>query len=56
VGNSYDGKYWRLYERETSKRLDIFYEIDLESLVENGSRENFKYFYLFFQRMPSLNL
>ena len=45
-----DGKYWRLYERETSKRLDIFYEIDLESLVENGSLQSFKYFYLFFQK------
>jgi len=45
-----DGKYFRLYERETSKRLDIFYEIDLESLIENGSLEDFKYFYLFFRR------
>jgi type I restriction-modification system DNA methylase subunit len=45
-----DGRYWRLYERETSKRLDIFYEIDLEDLVENGSPEDFKYFYLFFRR------
>lgn len=44
-----DGKYWRLYERETSKRLDIFYEIDLENLIENGSVEDFKYFYLFFR-------
>lgn len=45
-----DGRYWRLYERETSKRLDIFYEIDLENLIENGSVEDFKYFYLFFRR------
>ncbi len=45
-----DGRYWRLYERETSKRLDIFYEIDLEDLIENGSTEDFKYFYLFFRR------
>jgi len=45
-----DGRYWRLYERETSKRLDIFYEIDLENLIENGSIEDFKYFYLFFRR------
>jgi len=45
-----DGKYWRLYERETSKKLDIFYEIDLENLIENSSIEDFKYFYLFFQR------
>jgi Alw26I/Eco31I/Esp3I family type II restriction m6 adenine DNA methyltransferase len=45
-----DGKYWRLYERETSKRLDIFYEIDLEDLIESGSVEDFRYFYLLFRR------
>jgi Alw26I/Eco31I/Esp3I family type II restriction m6 adenine DNA methyltransferase len=43
-----DGKFWRLYERETSKRLDIYYEIDLEDLLLYGSLEDFKYFYLFF--------
>jgi len=45
-----DGRRWRLYERETSKRLDIFYEIDLEDLIENGSIQDFKYFYLFFRK------
>jgi len=45
-----DGKYWRLYERETSKRLDIFYEVDLEDLIESGSPEGFRYFYLFFRK------
>ncbi|MGA2517024.1 MAG: hypothetical protein ABSG44_10805 [Thermodesulfobacteriota bacterium] len=45
-----DGEYWRLYERETSKRLDIFYEIDLEDLIESGSVEDFRYFYLLFRR------
>lgn len=45
-----DGKYWRLYERETSKRLDIFYEIDLEDLIESGSPEDFRYFYLPFRK------
>ncbi|MFZ3089564.1 MAG: N-6 DNA methylase [Nitrospirota bacterium] len=44
-----DGKFWRLYERETSKRLDIYYEIDLEDLMLYGSTEDFKYFYLFFR-------
>ena len=43
-----DGKYWRLYERETSKRLDIFYEVDLENLIESGFPEDFRYFYLLF--------
>jgi len=45
-----DGKYWRLYERETSKRLDIFYEINLEDLIESGSSEDFRYFYLLFRK------
>jgi type I restriction-modification system DNA methylase subunit len=43
-----DGKFWRLYEREDSKRLDTYYEIDLEDLILNGTPEDFKYFYLFF--------
>lgn len=45
-----DGKFWRLYERETSKRIDIFYEIDLERILEKGSVKDFKYFYLFFRK------
>ncbi len=45
-----DGKYWRLYERETSKRLDIFYEIDLEDLIESSSPDDFRYFYLLFRK------
>lgn len=45
-----DGRFWRLYERETSKRIDIFYEIDLERLFEKGNVEVFKYFYLFFRK------
>jgi Alw26I/Eco31I/Esp3I family type II restriction m6 adenine DNA methyltransferase len=45
-----DGRFWRLYERETSKRIDIFYEIDLEKLLKMGNLEDFKYFYLFFRR------
>ena len=45
-----DGKHWRLYERETSKRLDIFYEVDLEDLIESGSPEDFRYFYLLFRK------
>ncbi len=44
-----DGKFWRLYERESSKKLDIYYEIDLETLIYNGTVDDFKYFYLFFR-------
>ncbi|HPR67408.1 MAG TPA: N-6 DNA methylase, partial [Methanothrix sp.] len=45
-----NGSRWRLYHQETSYRLDSYYEIDLLNLVEKGSREEFKYFYLFFRR------
>ncbi|RKY43668.1 MAG: class I SAM-dependent DNA methyltransferase, partial [Candidatus Omnitrophota bacterium] len=45
-----NGRYWRLYERETSKKIDFFYEIDLESLLKNGTLEDFRYFYLFFRK------
>ena len=45
-----DGRFWRLYERETSKRIDIFYEIDLEKLLKKDNIEDFKYFYLFFRK------
>lgn len=45
-----DGKYWRLYERETSKRLDIFYEIDFEELIESGTPKDFRYFYFLFRK------
>ena len=45
-----DGKLWRLYERETSKRIDIFYEINLERLLKKGDIKDFKYFYLFFRK------
>jgi len=45
-----DGRLWRVYERETSKRLDIFYEIDLFKLLGEGTLDDFKYFYLFFRK------
>lgn len=45
-----DGCFWRLYERETSKRIDIYYEVDLSALLEQGTLEDFKYFYTFFNK------
>lgn len=56
-----NGRIWRLYEREQSKKLDRFYEVDLVSLINSDgplfaagvSRdkqlEAFKYFYMFFR-------
>lgn len=45
-----DGRLWRLYNRETSFRLDVCYEIDLPQLLAARDIEAFKYFYLFFGR------
>jgi hypothetical protein len=45
-----NGRLWRLYSRESSFRLDSYYEVDLINLLEQGQVEDFKYFYLFFRR------
>lgn len=43
-----NGRLWRLVHRETSDRLDVFYEVDLPALVEAGDAERLKSFALFF--------
>ena len=45
-----NGRVWRLYNQDTSFRLDICYEIDLPRLLAAKDLEAFKYFYLFFRR------
>lgn len=45
-----NGRIWRLYEREKSRAGGIYYEVNLESLIQSGDLESFKYFYLFFRR------
>jgi hypothetical protein len=54
-----DGRYWRLYYKETSSRLDSYYQVDLASIIESIAKSeskydtkyaDFKYFYLFFCR------
>ena len=45
-----NGRLWRLYHETTSYKLDSFYEVDLQALLEAGDFESFKYFYLFFRR------
>ena len=45
-----NGRLWRLYHRESSFRLDVYYEVDLINLLQQGQVEPFKYFYLFFRR------
>ncbi len=45
-----NGRIWRLYEREKSSAGGIYYEVNLEELLQCGDLEAFKYFYLFFRR------
>ncbi len=47
-----NGRRWRLYHRDSSFRLDVFYEVDLVQLIEQsrqGDLAAFRYFYLFFR-------
>lgn len=44
-----NGRLWRLYHESTSNKLDVYYEVDLESLLKSEDMEAFKYFYLFFR-------
>jgi type I restriction-modification system DNA methylase subunit len=44
-----NGRQWRLYHRDTSFRLDVFYEVDLVQLIEQGNLAAWRYFYLFFR-------
>lgn len=43
------GKLWRLYHRDTSYKLDCFYEVDLEKILINEDTDAFRYFYYFFR-------
>ena len=46
-----NGGQWRLYHRQTSYRLDSFYEVDLAALLtDNEDLEPFRYFYCLFRR------
>jgi len=44
-----NGRQWRLYHESTSNKLDVYYEVNLESLLKSGDMDAFKYFYLFFR-------
>ena len=43
------GKLWRLYHRDTSYKLDSFYEVDLQKILINEDTDAFRYFYYFFR-------
>lgn len=44
-----NGKLWRLYHRDTSYKLDCFYEVNLEKILINEDTDAFRYFYYFFR-------
>ncbi len=45
-----NGRKWRLYHAETSKKLDCFYEVDLQEMLKTVDPRAFLYFYAFFHR------
>jgi hypothetical protein len=45
-----NGRLWRLYHKDTSHKLNYYYEVDLPTLLGNSDVEAFKYFYLFFRQ------
>ena len=45
-----NGKLWRLYHRDTSYKLDSFYEVELAKVLADGDINAFRYFYYFFRR------
>ncbi len=45
-----NGKQWRLYHRNTSYKLDSFYEVDLGEVLTDDDVNAFRYFYYFFRK------
>lgn len=44
-----NGRRWRLYHRDTSYRMNVFYEVDVVALLEQESGD-FIYFFAFFRK------
>jgi hypothetical protein len=40
---------WRIYFSK-ERKLDVYYEVNLKDILEDGYSEDFKYFYLFFRK------
>ncbi len=45
-----NGRLWQLFHKDSSKKLDVYYEVDLPALLEADDAEAFKYFWLFLRR------
>lgn len=44
-----NGKLWHLYHRDTSYKLDSFYEVDLKKILIDKDVDGFRYFYYIFR-------
>jgi len=44
-----NGRHWRLYHYQTAHKLEVFYEVDLPTLLETNDVKKFLYFYIFFR-------
>jgi len=44
-----NGATWRLYSTKARSRVDTYYEVNLQSILESGDEEAFKFFYHFFR-------
>ncbi|MCU0392008.1 MAG: N-6 DNA methylase, partial [Thermoflexibacter sp.] len=51
-----NGRFWRLYDVKTQNKDKIFYQIDLQWVIENNSLEAFYYFYYIFYKDYLLQL
>ena len=45
-----NGRQWRLVQRDSAEKLDVYYEVDLPALIAQQNSDAFKYFALFFRR------
>ena len=44
-----NGRFWRLVHKESSYKLDVYFEIDLLDILTNNSKNGALYFWLFFR-------
>ncbi len=45
-----NGRRWRLYHENTAYKLEVYYEVDLPTLLASDDVARFAYFYAFFRR------
>lgn len=43
-----NGRYWRLFNRDTSGQLTTFFEVDLMAALQSANIDDFKYFWMVF--------